>query len=98
MVERIDHIYFINTEEPGTPFSFFKWLFWNNKIELNSEEGQQIFRHELFHIEQKHSWDIIFMEMISIVFWINPFFYLIKKEIKTIHEFFADEFATNRKR
>ncbi len=95
VAERIDHIYFINTAEPGTPFSFFKWLFWNNKIEMNSEEGQQIFRHELFHIEQKHSWDIIFMEMISVVFWINPFFYLVKKEIKTIHEFLADEFATN---
>jgi hypothetical protein len=97
VVERIDHIHFINTHEPGTPFSFFKWLFWNNKIELNSEEGQQIFRHELFHIEQKHSWDIIFMEIISVIFWINPFFYLVKKEIKTIHEFLADEFATNEK-
>jgi TonB-dependent SusC/RagA subfamily outer membrane receptor len=93
VAERIDHIYFINTEEPGTPFSFFKWLFWNKKIELNSEKGEKIFRHELFHIRQKHSLDIIFFEMLTAVFWINPFFHFFKKEIKAIHEFLADEFA-----
>lgn len=92
-VEKIDNIYFITTTEPATPFSFFRWLFWNNKIDLDSANGQQILRHELFHIRQKHSWDIIFLEMITMLFWINPFFHLIKKEIKAIHEFLADKFA-----
>jgi len=92
--ERTANIYFVNTVEPTTPFSFFKWLFWNNKIELQTENGQQIFRHELFHIQQKHSWDLTFLELTTAVFWINPFFHLIKKEVKTIHEFLADEFAT----
>jgi bla regulator protein blaR1 len=91
--KKLENIHFIETAEPGTPFSFFKWLFWNNKIRLNSKEGEQIFRHELFHIQQKHSWDIVFMELITILFWINPFVHLIKKEIKAIHEFLADEFA-----
>lgn len=93
--EKIDNIHFVTTNEPSTPFSFFRWLFWNNKIELNSNNGQQIFRHELFHIRQKHSWDIIFLELIATIFWINPFFHLIKKEIKAIHEFLADQFAVN---
>jgi hypothetical protein len=93
VADRIDHIYFINTNEPGTPFSFFKWLFWNEKIDLNSEKGEQIFRHELFHIRQKHSLDIVFFEMLTVIFWINPFFHFFKKEIKAIHEFLADEFA-----
>ena len=91
--EKIDNIRFINTNEPATPFSFFRWLFWNSKIELNSDNGQQIFRHELFHIRQKHSWDTIFMEIITILFWLNPFFHLLKKEIRAIHEFLADKFA-----
>lgn len=91
--EHLDKIKFVNTDEPGTPFSFFRWLFWNRKIELHSERGEQIFRHELFHIQQKHSWDIIFTELLTVVFWINPFFHLIKKELKAIHEFLADEFA-----
>ncbi|HRX94842.1 MAG TPA: M56 family metallopeptidase, partial [Chitinophagaceae bacterium] len=92
-VEKIDRIRFVNTSEPSAPFSFFRWMFWNKKIELQSEKGQQIFRHELFHIEQKHSADIILLELISMIFWINPFFHLIKKEIKAIHEFLADRFA-----
>jgi N-acetylmuramoyl-L-alanine amidase len=92
-VERIEKIRFVITEEPGTPFSFFRWLFWNKKIELQSEKGEQIFRHELFHIEQKHSWDILFMELLTVIFWINPFFHLMKKELKAIHEFLADQFA-----
>jgi TonB-dependent SusC/RagA subfamily outer membrane receptor len=90
-----DDIYFINTGEPGTPFSFFKWMFWNREIELQSDKGEQIFRHELFHIRQKHSWDIIFTELVTIIFWINPFFHVIKREIKAIHEFLADKYAAN---
>lgn len=93
--EQLNGIRFINTAEPGTPFSFFRWLFWNNKIELDSQKGEQIFRHEVFHIQQKHSLDIIFMEIVTIVFWINPVFHLMKKELKAIHEFLADRFATN---
>jgi len=91
--EKLDDIHFINTNEPGTPFSFFNWLFWNRNIELRSEKGEQVFRHELFHIQQKHSWDVIFMQLVTMIFWINPFFHLIKKELKAIHEFLADEFA-----
>ena len=92
-VEQFDRIQFVNTSEPGTPFSFFCWLFWNKKIELQSEKGEQIFRHELFHIKQKHSWDIMYLELLTVLLWINPFFHLIKKEVKAIHEFLADQFA-----
>jgi len=91
--EQIGSIQFVNTTEPGTPFSFFRWLFWNRNIELQSQKGEQVFRHELFHIKQKHSWDIIYTELLTVVFWINPFFHLVKKEIKAIHEFLADQFA-----
>lgn len=95
-VEKLDKVLFVRTNEPGTPFSFFRWLFWNNKIDLQSAEGKQIFRHEIFHIRQKHSIDIVFMEILSAVFWVNPFFYLVKKELKAIHEFLADRFAINK--
>src|SRR4030095_330447 len=95
-VQKFNSIYFVNTAEPGTPFSFFRWLFWNRKIELRSEQGGQIFRHELFHIEQRHSYDILYMKLLTTFFWFNPFFHLIKKEVKTIHEFLADSFAMNQ--
>ena len=61
--------------------SIYFLLFWNKKIELQSEKGEQIFRHELFHIEQKHSRDIIFLEILTAIFWLNPFFHLKKNLI-----------------
>ncbi|HKZ65495.1 MAG TPA: hypothetical protein VJ111_04030, partial [Chitinophagaceae bacterium] len=91
--EKMNNISFVNTNEDGTPYSFLHWLFWNKEIPLGSTNGQKIFRHELFHIQQKHSWDIIYLELLTIICWINPFFHLVKKEIKTIHEFLADQFA-----
>jgi hypothetical protein len=84
-----------NTTEPGTPFSFFQSIFWNNELVIDSKEGQQIFRHELFHVQQKHSLDIMVAEIMTVIFWINPFFHLIKKELKAIHEFLADQYAIN---
>jgi N-acetylmuramoyl-L-alanine amidase len=95
-IQKLNTIYFVNTTEPGTPFSFFRWLFWNQKIELKSEKGEKVFRHELFHIEQKHSFDILYLEFLTIIFWMNPFLHLIKKETKVIHEFLADRFAINQ--
>ena len=92
-VEKLDDIIFVKTEEPGTPFSFFRWLFWDNRIELQSSKGEQIFRHEIYHIQQRHSWDLVFMEIVTTICWVNPFFHLMKKELKTIHEFLADQFA-----
>jgi N-acetylmuramoyl-L-alanine amidase len=94
--ERLGSIFFINTNDSHAPFSFFNRLFWHRDIELKSEKGEQIFRHELFHIRQRHSLDIIFMEIVSMLFWINPFFHLIKKEIRAIHEFLADQYALDK--
>lgn len=92
-VEELEGVYFVNTSEPGTPFSFFRWMFWDKQIDLHSEKGEQVFRHEIFHIQQKHSLDILFTELVTAICWFNPFFHLVKKELKAIHEFLADRFA-----
>lgn len=93
-IEKIDDILVVNTNEKDAPFSFYKWLFWNNSIELDSLSHQQIVNHEAVHIRQKHSIDIVFAEIMSCLFWINPFFYVIKKELKVVHEFLADSSIT----
>lgn len=93
--EKIETIQFVNTLEPGTPYSFFRWLFWHRDIDLASAKGKQIFRHELFHINQKHSIDIVFLEILFVPFFLNPFFWLIKKELGAIHEFLADRYAVS---
>ena len=91
--ESFDGINFYRTNLDEAPFSYFKNLFWKNTILLNSEVGKQILKHEMVHIEQKHSFDKIFIEVITSIFWFNPFFYLIKKEINLIHEYLADKKA-----
>ncbi|HXS54732.1 MAG TPA: M56/M15 family metallopeptidase, partial [Hanamia sp.] len=90
---KIKGISFINTNAKGTPFSFFNAIFWNNAIDLHSRSGQQIFNHEIAHVKEKHSYDKIFMNIVLIIFWINPFFWLIRKELFMIHEFIADQEA-----
>ncbi len=85
------NIRFINTTEPGTPFSFFRTIFWNEAIPLQSETGKQIFQHELVHVKEGHTIDKLFMQAVLILFWYNPFFWLVRRELKFIHEFIADK-------
>ncbi len=86
-------INFFITDAKGTPFSFFNSIFWNNAIDIHSKQGQQIFNHEIAHIKEKHSYDKIFMNVLLIFFWMNPFFWLMRKELGMIHEFIADKEA-----
>jgi N-acetylmuramoyl-L-alanine amidase len=89
----VDKICFVNTTAKGTPFSFLKYIFWNNNIEITTTTGNQIFKHELAHVQQKHSLDKLFINSLLIIFWCNPFFWLIRKELNMIHEFMADKIA-----
>jgi TonB family protein len=83
------------TNEPGTPFSFFRWIFWNHNISTDSPEGKQVLQHELYHVREKHSVDLIMVECLIAIFWFNPFLFFVKKELKAIHEFLADKAAAN---
>jgi N-acetylmuramoyl-L-alanine amidase len=89
----VDNICFVNTTAKGTPFSFLKYIFWNDHIEINTITGNQIFKHELAHVQQKHSYDKLFINAVLIFFWCNPFFWLVRKELNIIHEFMADKIA-----
>lgn len=87
---RFGDLYFLNTEAPGTPFSFFRYIVWNRHIDLASDAGQRILRHEVAHAEQRHTWDKLFLILMLIPFWINPFFWIIRRELHALHEFSAD--------
>ncbi|WP_114793161.1 M56 family metallopeptidase [Niabella yanshanensis] len=91
----IEDIRFIKTSHPDAPFSFFRWLFWHDRTELESKEGMHMFKHEMYHIRSKHSFDLLFTEIILSFCWFNPFFYIYRKELKTIQEFLADQHAAS---
>jgi len=92
-IKCLDGIDFIETEVENAPFSFLNNLFWKKTMSLEDDKGQKIFKHEITHIKQKHSWDRLFCQFISSIFWINPFNWIIQNELQTIHEFIADEEA-----
>lgn len=91
----VGEVYLIITRAKGTPFSFFRYIFWNEEIDIRSEAGKQILQHELTHVRQKHSFDKIFIQVVLIAGWFNPFFWLIQKEMVMIHEFIADRKAVS---
>lgn len=94
--ETIEGIKFYQTNLNNAPFSFFRNLFWKQTIQLDSPVGQQILKHEMVHIQQKHSWDKLLMQVTKSVFWFNPVFYFINKEINLIHEYLADNKAVKK--
>lgn len=88
---KTENLIFVDTDAKGTPFSFFHIVFWNRNISVASKEGQQILAHELVHIREWHSIDKLLLNVLLVIFWINPFFWLIRKEVSIIHEFIADK-------
>ncbi|GAB4032862.1 TonB family protein [Spirosoma jeollabukense] len=76
--------------EASTPtFSFFRYLV------LNPEDVQNelIIRHELVHIRQRHSVDVLALALLRAVFWISPSLWLIDRMLRQVHEFLADKQA-----
>ncbi len=91
--KKVEDVYLIITQAEGTPFSFFRYIFWNEEIDIRSASGKQILQHELTHVQQKHSVDKLLIQLMLIPGWFNPFFWLLKKEMEMIHEFIADKKA-----
>lgn len=86
---RTDHK-LINTNGYLPTFSFMRYLFWDNTKELTPAERIKIINHELTHIRDLHSWDVLYMELVKIIFWFNPVVYFYDRSLKYHHEFIAD--------
>lgn len=80
-------VYLLESNEG--PFSFFNWIF-INPTRHNRQETDEIMTHELAHCRQLHSVDILFTELFAIVFWANPFVWLLKREVRLNLEYLAD--------
>ena len=79
--------------EDLTPHSFLNYLFIHNKEYENIEN--EILVHEYAHIQQRHSYDILLMEILQTVFWFNPVMLFYRKAIQLNHEYLADEAVIN---
>jgi beta-lactamase regulating signal transducer with metallopeptidase domain/lipopolysaccharide export system protein LptA len=80
-------------EDNVSPYSFLRTIFIGRKDYESGAISESLIKHEIAHIRQLHSADIIFVEIISAFFWFNPFLYLYKRAIKLNHEYLADSYV-----
>ncbi len=84
---RYGNNYLVFVPEDTLPHSFFKYIF----ISKEDFKLSEILKHEQAHIQQKHSYDILLVEILKALLWINPAFYFYRKALLLNHEFLADE-------
>ncbi len=80
----------IEIKDPQAPFSFLNHLFWQQGVDTEDPVNRKILAHELAHIRGRHTYDNLFSHFLACLFWVNPFYWLIRRELSMIHEFIAD--------
>ena len=88
-VKMVQNTRIIALEKEVTPFSFFGSVFMNPDLH-NERETKEILAHELTHVRQGHSFDVLVSEVLTIILWLNPATWLLKREIRQNLEFLAD--------
>ena len=79
----------IITETDTAPFSWMKYIVLSRE---DYESGySQILTHEKAHIALGHSWDLLFVDMITALQWFNPAIWMLKADLRALHEFEADD-------
>jgi TonB family protein len=79
----------IRTPDFSSSFSFFSYIFINPVVD--EQELDVIVNHELVHVNQKHWLDLLLVELLRLVQWINPFVWIYTRFIKQNHEYIADQ-------
>jgi TonB family protein len=75
-------------------FSFFNYVFINPSVSEN--EAQEIMNHEIVHVRQKHWFDLLLVEILRLIQWVNPFAWIYTRFIRLNHEYLADQAALQR--
>ena len=73
------------------PYTFLKYIFVSKKEFQKKTIPQEVLLHEKTHVQQRHTLDILFVEILQVIFWFNPMWFWIKKSIRLNHEFLADQ-------
>jgi hypothetical protein len=68
--------------------TFYKTIFLG--AGLSGKKREQILSHEMVHVRQRHTLDLLFFELLRIIFWFNPLIYIYQSRISAVHEFLAD--------
>jgi hypothetical protein len=79
----------------GQTFSFFGLIVFSAK-DFRNPNRHLLLQHELVHVHQLHSFDLLLAELFAVVFWFNPLAYWYKRSLAEVHEFIADNSVVRR--
>jgi TonB family protein len=80
----------LQTEGQVPAFAFLNYVFLGSLAHLTDKEREQVLRHELAHVRLRHTYDILYFEVLTAIFWFNPLVWLLKEELRDVHEYQAD--------
>lgn len=89
----LERIKLILVKEDIVPYSFLHYIFVSESAYNENRIEETIFSHEMTHVRQKHSIDIVVLELLRMICWFNPFLYAYKKSMQLNHEFLADSYV-----
>lgn len=89
-VQKHDRFNLVILEKECSPFSFMNYVFVSRPLQ-NSEGYDRMMAHEMEHIKQGHSLDVLILELLTAFQWFNPFMWMLRRAIRENHEFLADQ-------
>jgi TonB family protein len=93
-VQHNDGIKMVLMPKNTSPFSFLKYVFVSESL-LQTAGYDKMIEHELEHVKQGHSVDVIVLELLTAFQWFNPFMWMLNRAIRENHEFLADQAVLN---
>ncbi|NLU39652.1 MAG: M56 family metallopeptidase [Bacteroidales bacterium] len=78
-----------------SPYSFFNYIFISRELP-EQENWKAMVHHELEHVRQGHSFDVLFVDFMMVFQWFNPFYWIIRRLVRENHEFLADRAVIQR--
>lgn len=85
-VQSMGEWHLVHQENIPEAASFFNYVFWKNQQPI----PPMVLQHELIHVQQGHSWDVLLMEIWIALYWFNPLVYRMRQRLQETHEFIAD--------
>ncbi len=87
---REESYWLINLSHNKSTFSFLNYIFISSQA-LTSKEYQQVLQHELLHVRQRHTMDLLLLELTHSLLWFHPLIPYLKKQLRQVHEYLADQ-------
>ncbi|MAZ71847.1 MAG: blaR1 peptidase M56 family protein [Flavobacteriaceae bacterium] len=81
-------------QESDVAFTFLNTIYLGAR--LSAAQKHHILQHELVHVQQRHTWDLLFFELLRILVWFNPLVYVFQQKIQALHEYTADRLVASK--